>query len=156
MAGQNLMARRVASLLSEHIETFRRQCRAERLRIGDDVTSIFGTEGLELSQRHDLSSDVVQMVGGAGAGEYRTVEFLVKFLIILVFLYLLVRMRRRLGPFLSQMVPTTYLMIGGLMATFGALQGWEEALTFEVVVVTGLGLLIAVWGIDLWRKGSGR
>jgi sulfite exporter TauE/SafE len=54
------------------------------------------------------------------------------------------------------MVPPTYLMIGGLMATFGALQGWEEALTFEVVVVTGLGLLIAVWGIDLWRKGSGR
>ena len=42
------------------------------------------------------------------------------------------------------------------MATFGALQGWEEALTFEIVVVTGLGLLIAVWGIDLWRKGSGR
>ncbi len=79
-----------------------------------------------------------------------------KFLIILVFLYLLVRMRRRLGSFLSQMVPPTYLMIGGLMATFGALQGWEEALTFEVVVVTGLGLLIAVWGIDLWRKGSGR
>ena len=76
-----------------------------------------------------------------------------KFLIILVFLYLIVRMRRRLGPFLSQMVPPTYLMIGGLMPTFGVLQGWEETLTFEAVVVTGLGLLIAVWGIDLWRKG---
>jgi len=78
---------------------------------------------------------------------------LVKFLIILVFLYLIVRMRRRLGPFLSQMVPPTYLMIGGLMTTFGVLQGWEETLTFEPVVVTGLGLLISVWGIDLWRKG---
>lgn len=78
---------------------------------------------------------------------------LVKFLIILVFLYLIVRMRRRLGPFLSQMVPPTYLMIGGLMTTFGVLQGWEETLTFETVVVTGLGLLISVWGIDLWRKG---
>ena len=76
-----------------------------------------------------------------------------KFLIILVFLYLIVRMRRQLGPFLSKMVPATYLMIGGLMTTFGVLQGWEETLTFEAVVVTVLGLLIAVWGIDLWRKG---
>ena len=74
---------------------------------------------------------------------------LVKFLIILVVLYLIVRMRRRLGPFLSQMVPPTYLLIGGLMTTSGVLQGWEEALTFEVVVVTGLGLLIVVWGVDL-------
>ena len=75
-----------------------------------------------------------------------------KYLLLLAGLFALFRLRHRLGPFLSQMVPPSYLLIGGLMTCFGIFQGWDEEITFEVAMVTGLGGLIFFWGIELWRK----
>ena len=74
MAGEDLMAGSVVALLGHHLEAFCRERGAERPSVGDDVLGVIGTELLKLGQRDRFSGHVVEVVGGANAGEDRAVQ----------------------------------------------------------------------------------